>query len=106
MKISGLDPSGDLGRLLFQIQSKDTAENDQRKTSQIRQGNKNDAVALSSFTQEVRDLSAKVTTFPEIREDRVQQVREALRQNQQLATSQQVASSVISDTVFNSISFS
>ena len=106
MKISGLDPSGDLGRLLFHIQSKDTAGSEQRQTSQVRQGSAKDAVALSSFTQEVQDLSTKATRLPEIRNDRVQDIREALRQKQELATSQEVANSIISDTIFNFISFS
>ena len=83
MKISGVDPSGDLSRLLFHIQSKDIPEKDQRQTGQVKQGQSGDAVAISSFTRGVRDLSDTITNLPDIREDRVQQVRDALQRDQQ-----------------------
>ena len=104
MNISSLDPSGELGRLFLSVQSKDSTTSEQRKSHDVSHGKSHDAVALSAFAQEVRDQSAKVAQHPDIRTDRIQAVREALQQNQQLATSEQVADALARETIINALS--
>jgi anti-sigma28 factor (negative regulator of flagellin synthesis) len=106
MHISGLDPSGDLGRLIFQVQAREVASADAHQTHQVKPNRPNDSVALSPLAREVGDLSNKVSQQPEIREDRVRRIHETIQQNQPLATSQQVADSIVTDTILNSLSFS
>ena len=106
MNISSLDPSGELGRLFLSVQSKNSTTSEDRQSKQVGQGQAHDAVALSTFANDLRDHSAKVAQLPDVRTDRVQGIREALQQGQQLATSEQVADALIRDTILNALSFS
>ena len=58
MTIPGLDPSGELGRLFFQIQSKSSHEKDIRQPQPVPQGS-TDAVDLSRLAQDIRTHSAR-----------------------------------------------
>jgi len=103
MNISGVDPSGELGKLFSNVQAKNGISGDQQQAKQVQPGRTNDSVALSEFAQEVKNVSRQVSEQPEIRTDRVQAVQDALAKNQPLATSEQVAGSLITDTILNSI---
>lgn len=103
MNISGVDPSGELGKLFFNVQAKNGVSGEQQQAKQVQAGRTNDSVALSGFAQEVRDVSRQASEQPEIRTDRVQAVQEALAKNQPLATSEQVAGSLITDTILNNL---
>ncbi len=106
MTISSLDPSGELGRLFSTSQSKAVVSQEQRQGKTIPLGHAGDDVALSVFAQEVRDLTQRVSHQADIRTDRVESIREALRQNQSLATPEQVADALSRDTVLNTIALS
>ena len=106
MNISSLDPSGELGRLFLSVQSKNSTTSEDRQSNQVGQGRSHDAVALSAFSKDLRDHSAKVAQLPDVRTERVQGIREALQKNQELATSEQVADALIRDTIVNALSFS
>ena len=106
MNISGLDPSGQLGGLFLKVQSNDATHSEKQKSGHVGQGTAKDAVALSTFAQEVRDLSDKVAQEPDVRGDRVQAIRGALQQGQQLATPDQVADALTRETFLNGLSHS
>ena len=103
MTISSLDPSGELGRLFSTSQPKQVAPNDQRPSTSIQSAPTRDDVALSHFAQEVRDLTDRVSRYPDIRHDRVQAIRQKLEQSQSLANSEQIANALARETIINSL---
>lgn len=103
MNISGPDPSGAIGKLFFPVQQKEGSSDELRVTHSVSQNGTNDEVSLSSFAHDVRDLSEKAGRLPDVRTERLQEVRTALNR-QELASSQQVADAIVRDTVLNSLS--
>ncbi|RMH36166.1 MAG: flagellar biosynthesis anti-sigma factor FlgM [Nitrospirae bacterium] len=103
MNISGPDPSGALGKLFFPVHQKEGTNDELRVTHSVSQNGTNDEVSLSSFAHEVRNLSERARHVPDVRTDRLQEVRTAL-DRQELASSQQVADAIVRDTVLNSLS--
>ncbi|GJL49401.1 MAG: hypothetical protein NPIRA01_06280 [Nitrospirales bacterium] len=106
MTIPSLDPTGELGRLFTAIQPKAVAPNDQRQSNHVSGGRTYDDVALSTFAQEVRDLTKQGVQEPDIRPDRVQALREAIESHQSLASSEQVADALSRDTILNALAVS
>jgi len=106
MTIPSLDPTGELGRLFATVQPKAVAPNDQRQSNHVAGGRTNDDVALSTFAQEVRDLTKQGVQEPDIRADRVQAVREAIQSQQPQASSEQVADALSRDTILNALAVS
>ncbi len=106
MTISSLDPSGELGRLFSAIQPKAVVPHDQRQSSQISTSRTQDDVALSGFAQEVRDLTTRAVQVPDVRDDRVQAIRQAIESNQSLANSKQIADALARDTLLNALALS
>lgn len=102
MTIPGLDPSGELGRLFFQIQSKSSHEKDIRQSQAIPQGSA-DAVDLSRLAQEIRTHSAHAAQLPDVRTDRIQQIQQTLGEGSELATPGQLADAIVRETILNAL---
>ena len=106
MTISSLDPSGELGRLFSTNQAKTVISHEQRQSKSSAISRTGDDVALSSFAQEVRDVTNKVSREPDVRVDRIETVRDALKLNQSLANAEQIADVLSRDTILNSFTVS
>ena len=102
MTIPGLDPSGELGRLFFQIQSKSTHEKEGRHPSTTSRG-ATDAVDLSRLAQDIRNHSSRAAQLPDVRTDRIQQIQQALAQGKELATPGQLADAIARETILNNL---
>ncbi|MEX0830858.1 MAG: flagellar biosynthesis anti-sigma factor FlgM [Nitrospirales bacterium] len=102
MTIPGLDPSGELGRLFFQIQSKSSHEKDVRQSHGVHRG-ATDAVDLSRLAQDIRTHSARAAELPDVRTDRIQQIQQALAQGIELATPGQLADAITRETILNAL---
>lgn len=102
MTIPGLDPSGELGRLFFQIQSKSSHEKDTRQVPTASQGS-TDAVDLSRLAQDIRIHSSRAAELPDLRTDRIQHIQQALAQGIELATPNQLADSIARETILNAL---
>jgi len=102
MTIPGLDPSGELGRLFFQIQSKSSHEKDVRQPQGVHHG-ATDAVDLSRLAQDIRTHSAQAAELPDLRTDRIQQIQQALAQGVELATPGQLADAITRETILNAL---
>ncbi len=103
MTIPGLDPSGELGRLFFQIQSKSSYEKDVRQPQAVSQRS-SDAVDLSRLAQDIRTHTARAGELPDVRTNKIQRVQQALAQESQLATADQLADSIIRETLLSDLS--
>ena len=102
MTIPGLDPSGELGRLFFQIQSKSSHEKEIRQPQPVPQGS-SDAVDLSLLAQDIRTYSARAVQLPDVRTDRIQQIQQALAEGSELATPDQLADAIVRETILNAL---
>ncbi len=102
MTIPGLDPSGELGRLFFQIQSKSGHDKDVRQPKAVPYGS-TDAVDLSRLAQDIRIHSSRAAQLPDLRTDRIQQIQEALAQGRELATPGQLADAIARETILNDL---
>ena len=103
MTIPGLDPSGELGRLFFQIQSKSSHEKDVRQPQVVSQRS-SDAVDLSRLAQDIRTHTARAGELPDLRTDKIQRVQQVLAQGSQLATADQLADAIIRETLLSDLS--
>ncbi len=103
MTIPSLDPSGELGRLFFQVQSKSTQEKAAPQPKSISQGSA-DAVDLSRLAQDIRAHSARAAELPEIRTDRIERIQQTLTQGVELATPTQLAEAIARETILNVLS--
>ncbi len=103
MTIPGLDPSGELGKLFFQIQSKSSHEKDVRQPQAVSQRS-SDAVDLSRLAQDIRTHSTRASELPDLRTDRIQRVQQVLAQGSQLATADQLADAIIRETLLSDLS--
>ena len=102
MTIPGLDPSGELGRLFFQIQSKSNHEKDAHKPQAVPRGS-TDAVDLSRLAQDIRTHSTRAAQLPDLRTDRIQHIQQALTHGSELATPGQLADSIARETILNAL---
>jgi hypothetical protein len=103
MTIRGLDPSGELGKLFFHVQSKDLHARDAHPSRTSQGSSSADPVDLSVLAQEIRDYSTQVARFPELREDKIHRIQQALEAGAQLATSSQVADALTRETILNEL---
>jgi anti-sigma28 factor (negative regulator of flagellin synthesis) len=103
MTIRGLDPSGELGRLFFQIQSKDIHAQEPNPSRTTQRYSAADAVDLSVLAQEIRDYSSRASQFPEIRVDKIKRIQQALEAGTELATSGQLAEAITRETILNAL---
>lgn len=102
MTIPGLDPSGELGRLFFQTQSKSSHEKAVHQSKSIPQGSA-DAVDLSRLAQDIRTHSSRAAELPVLRTDRIERIQQALTQEVQLATPNQLADAIARETILNAL---
>ena len=102
MTIPGLDPSGELGRLFFQVQSKSNDEKDVRQTKPVHQGS-TDAVDLSRLAQEIRTHSTRAAELPDLRTGKVERIQQALTLGVELATPGQLADAIARETILNAL---
>jgi len=103
MEIKGPDPSGELGKLFFQIQSKDIHAKEASPSQTTRRHSAGDAVDLSVLAQEIRDYSSRASQVPELREDKIQRIQQALEKGTELASSSQVAEAISRETILNAL---
>jgi hypothetical protein len=103
MTIQGLDPSGELGRLFFQVQSKNIHAQEPTPLQTTPRHSSVDAVDLSVLAQEIRDYSSRASQFPELRLDKIQRIQQGLESGAALATSGQLAEAITRETILNSL---
>ncbi len=102
MTIPGLDPSGELGRLFFQIQSKSNHEKDVRQPQAVPRGS-NDAVDLSRLSQDIRMHAARAAELPDLRTERIQHIQQALAEGVELSSPAQLADAIARETILNAL---
>lgn len=103
MTIRGLDPSGELGKLFFHVQTKILQTQEASPSRATQHSLSADPVDLSVLAQEIRDYSTRVAQFPDLREDKIKRIQEALETGAQLATSNQVADALTRETILNEL---
>lgn len=103
MTIRGLDPSGELGKLFFHVQAKNLQTQEASPSRATQHPSSTDPVDLSVLAQEIRDYSSRVAQFPELREDKIKRIQQALETGAQLATSNQVADALTRETILNEL---
>ena len=103
MTIQGLDPSGELGKLFFQVQSKHIHGQEPTPTQTTPRHASVDAVDLSVLAQEIRDYSSRASQFPELRVDKIQRIQQGLESGGELVTSGQLAEAMTREMILNSL---
>ncbi len=103
MTIPGLDPSGELGRLFFQIQASTGPEKDVRQPKTVAPGS-TDAVDLSRLAQDIQVYSSRAAQLPELRTDRIQRIQQTLARGEELSTPRQLADAISRETILNALS--
>ncbi|HBP89658.1 MAG TPA: hypothetical protein PKK23_00720 [Nitrospirales bacterium] len=103
MTIRGLDPSGELGKLYFHVQSKNLQAQEATASRTIQHPSSGDPVDLSVLAQEIRDYSTRVAQLPELRADKIQRIQQILDSGVSLATSSQVADALTRETILNEL---
>jgi hypothetical protein len=103
MTIPGLDPSGELGRLFFQVQSKDIHAQEANPSRITQRPSATDAVDLSTLAQEIRDYSSRASQFPDLRVDKIQRIQQALESGVELATPGQLAEAITREAIVNAL---
>jgi hypothetical protein len=101
MTIRGLDPSGELGRLLFHVQSKNIPAQEAHLSQVPPPSSHADPVDLSLLAQEIHDYSSRASGLPELRVDKIERVQQALETKGELATADQLAEAILKETLLN-----
>lgn len=104
MTIRDLDPSGELGRLFFQVQTKNIHGQEAIPLQTPPRHSSVDAVDLSVLAQEIRDYSSRASQVSDLRMDKIQRVQRALEAGIELATSGQLAEAMTRETILNALS--
>lgn len=103
MTIRSLDPSGELGKLFFQIQSKNLQEPASTDSGPARRAPSRDAVDLSAVAQVLQELTTRAEALPNVRSEKLQALQQRLEAGEPLATADQVAGAVIHETLLNGL---
>jgi len=103
MTIRNLDPSGELGKLFFQIQSKNLHEPPSTVSRAASTVSSRDAVDLSAVAQALQEFTSRAANLPEIRSEKLQAVQHRLKSGEPLASADQVAGSLIRETLLNEV---
>ncbi len=103
MTIQGLDPSGELGKLFFQIHSKVDQEN-RSLPPKASPGHSTDAVDLSGLAKDIGVFSAQAAQLPEVRSQKIQGILEVLNRGEEIASPSQVAEALTRETILNALS--
>ncbi len=105
MTIRGVDPSGELGKLFFQIQSKSVQEQESGPARSGRQQPSADAVDLSTLVREIPLRVQQVAQEADLRTEKVQHIQQMLENGKNLADAGQVADALTRELFLNELSF-
>ncbi len=100
MTIRNLDPSGDLGKVFFQIPSLQTQERSSLSTPGSRPVSR-DAVDLSAVAQIFQDFRSRAIQLPAIRADTVGALQQRLANGESLASPEQLANALLREVSRN-----
>jgi hypothetical protein len=103
MTIRDLDPSGELGRLFFHVQTKNVHAQEATPLQTTPRHSSVDAVDLSALAQEIRDYSSRASQVPDLRMDKIQRIQQSLESGGEMATSGQLAEAMTRETILNSL---
>ncbi|MDR4494388.1 MAG: flagellar biosynthesis anti-sigma factor FlgM [Nitrospirales bacterium] len=103
MTIRSLDPSGELGKLFFQIHSKNQQESPTNVSSSGGSPPSRDAVDLSAVVKTLQDFTSRAAALPEIRLEKIQALQQRLEDGAALATAEGVAGALLRETFLNDV---
>ncbi len=100
MKISEIKPQADTTQYIEQAQKSKQLERNQIPQSSEVQGLQTDKVDLSEQSKEMKKIYNVQQTAPEIRTDRVNEVKKLIEENRYQVDSKAVAEKMIRDSIF------
>ena len=103
MTIRSLDPSGELGKLFFQVHSKHQQELPTNVSRPTGSTASRDAVDLSSVVKTLQDFTSRAAALPEVRSEKIQAVQQRLQAGNSLATTEDVAVALLRETFLNDV---
>jgi flagellar biosynthesis anti-sigma factor FlgM len=103
MTIRNLDPSGELGKLFFQIQSKDRHDLTRTGAQPASTLPSRDAVDLSAVAQALQELTSRAGNLPDVRSEKLQALQQRIKDGEPLASAEQVAGALLRETLLNHI---
>ena len=103
MTIRNLDPSGELGKLFFQIQSKNLHDPSSTGSKPGRTIPSRDAVDLSAVAQALQEFTSRASAVPEVRSEKLYALQQRLEAGDPLASADQVAGALIREMLLNDV---
>lgn len=103
MTIRSLDPSGELGKLFFQIHSKNQHESPSHVSRSAGDTPSRDAVDLSAVVKTLQDFTLRAAALPEIRVDKIQAVQQRLETGKPIVTTEEVAGALLREMFLNDV---
>lgn len=103
MTIRSLDPSGELGKLFFQIHSKNQHESPSNVSRPAGTTPSRDAVDLSAVVRSLQDFTSRASALPEVRLEKIHAVQERLEAGSPLANAEEVAGALLRETFLNDV---
>ena len=101
MKVNNENPPIQLNTYQNRVQS--THKQQDRKSGNAVQGLGNDTVQLSAKAKEVQEAAQKLAKMPEIREDKVQEVKTAIEKGTYKVVGRKVATDMLKETFENNV---
>ncbi len=103
MTIRNLDPSGELGKLFFQIQSKKLHDSSSPASNTGLTTPSRDAVDLSAVAQALQEFTSRASAVPEIRSEKLSALQRRVEAGDPIASADQVAGALIRETLLNDV---
>ena len=100
MKIYDIKPQGDTTQFIEQAQKSKQPEKNQIVESQKTQSPQTDRVDLSDQSKEMKKIYAAQQMAPDIRTDRVNEVKKLIEENRYQVDSKTVAEKMIRESIF------
>ena len=100
MKIYDIKPQGDTTQFIEQAQKSKQPEKNQIAQSQKAQSPQTDRVDLSDQSKEMKKIYAAQQMAPDIRTDRVNEVKKLIEENRYQVDSKTVAEKMIRESIF------
>ena len=100
MKIYDIKPQGDTTQFIEQAQKSKQSEKNQIVESQKTQSPQTDRVDLSDQSKEMKKIYAAQQMAPDIRTDRVNEVKKLIEENRYQVDSKTVAEKMIQESIF------
>ena len=100
MKIYDIKPQGDTTQFIEQAQKSKQPEKNQIVQSQKAQSPQTDRVDLSDQSKEMKKIYAAQQMAPDIRADRVNEVKKLIEENRYQVDSKTVAEKMIQESIF------